>query len=371
MSFISLIVRNLVRQRVRTTLTVVGISIGITTVVALGAITEGFKGSSDEFVNASGADFMIAQEGASDLSFSAVQERDWRAIADRSDVESATGVLLEVADVGSNPFFLLFGYEATALEGEHLELVDGRLPAPGKAREAIVGVGGAQELGVGVDASVVFDRASFRVVGVYRSGERWRDAGAIIPLQTAQELASKRDVVTLVHVRVTAGSDPHAVAAEIERLFPQLAAIESSRDFDKVDQGFRIMGAANLAISLLAVGIGAIGVMNTMIMSVFERTREIGILRAVGWRSSRILRMVIFESLALCLVSAAIGIVLGVLASKAVLFVPSISAFLVPAYTLDVFARALFVGVAVALVGALYPAIRAVRLSPIEALRHE
>jgi len=371
MSFISLIVRNLVRQRVRTALTVLGISIGITTVVALGAITEGFKGSSDEFANAGGADFMVAQEGASDLSFSAVQERDWRAIAGRSDVERATGVLLEVAEVGSNPFFLLFGYEARAVEEEQLELVDGQLPAPGAAREAIVGARGARELDVGVGATVIFDRAAFRVVGVYRSGERWRDAGAIIPLQTAQKLASKRDVVTLVHVHVAEGSDPHAVATEIERSLPQLAAIESSGDFDKVDQGFRIMDAANLAISLLAVGIGAIGVMNTMVMSVFERTREIGILRAVGWRGSRILRMVILESLVLCLVSAGIGVVLGVLASRAVVLVPSISAFLVPAYTLEVFARALVVGVAVALVGALYPAVRAVRLSPIEALRHE
>jgi putative ABC transport system permease protein len=222
-----------------------------------------------------------------------------------------------------------------------------------------------------VGATVVLDRTPFEVVGIYRTGERWRDSGAIVPLDTAQQISSKTDVVTAVHVTVASGADPHKVALAIERELPQLAALEESADYGEVDQGFKIMDAANLAISLLAVGIGAIGVMNTMIMSVFERTREIGILRAVGWRGSRILRMIFLESLALCLIAAAIGVLFGVLASRAVLLVPSISSLLVPVYSLDVFARALAVGVTVALVGALYPALRAVRLSPMEALRYE
>jgi putative ABC transport system permease protein len=371
MSFAALVLKNLFRQRVRTTLTALGIAIGITTVVALGAITEGLKGSSGEFVRAGDADFMVAQEGASDLSFSAVSERDWRAIAARPDVERASGVLFEVADVGSNPFFLVFGYEPQALRGEPLTLVRGRLPAPSAEREAIVGVGGAEELDAQVGGSIVLDGTTYGVVGIYRTGERWRDAGAIVPLRAAQAAASKPGIVTAVHVEAAAGFDPHSVATAIESDYPQLAALESAGDYGEVDQGFVIVDAANLAISLLAVGIGAIGVMNTMIMSVYERTREIGILRAVGWRGSRVLRMIGLESIALCLLAAVFGVALGVLASRAVLLVPAVSAFLRPAYPPEVFARALLVGVVVGIVGAIYPAVRAVRLSPMEALRHE
>jgi putative ABC transport system permease protein len=111
--------------------------------------------------------------------------------------------------------------------------------------------------------------------------------------------------------------------------------------------------------------------MNTMIMSVFERTREIGILRAVGWRGSRVVRLVIGESLTLCVVAAVVGILFGIGATRLVTLVPAIGSVLEPAYPPDLFVRGAVIAVGVALVGALYPAIRAVRLSPMEALRHE
>lgn len=369
MAFSALVLRNLFRQRVRTLLTVLGISIGITTVVALGAITSGLKGTMGELVQAGGADFMVAQAGASDLSFSAVSERDVRAIAARPDVERATGMLLEVADVGSNPYFMVFGYAPADLPGERLSLLSGRLLEADD--EVLLGTDAAAALDVAIGADVVLDRRSFRVVGVFRTGDKLRNGGAIIPLAIAQTLASKQEVVTGVFVVVRPGKRAQAVAAAIERDLPHLAAIADIGDYAEVDQGVQIMDALTLAISILAVGIGAIGVMNTMIMSVFERTREIGVLRAIGWRGSRILRLIATESLFLCVLAAMVGIALGMAASRAVLVFPSVSTFLAPAYPTSIFVRALLVGVVVALAGAVYPALRAVRLSPMEALRYE
>jgi putative ABC transport system permease protein len=371
MTLVTLVLKNLFRQRVRTLLTVAGIAIGVATVVALGSITGGLKSSSGDFMHAGGADLMVAQKGASDLSFSAVPEGEVAAIAARPDVKRATGFMLEVAEVESNPFFMLFGYDADALADEPLDVLSGRLPATGSLDEVMLGAGAARDLDLEVGATVVLEAREFAVVGVYRAGDKWRDGGAIVPLAATQQISSKDGVVTAIHVTVEHGADPRAVALAIEEEHPQLAALQQSADYGEVDQGFKILDAANLAISLLAVGIGAIGVMNTMIMSVFERTREIGVLRAVGWRGSRIIRMIFLEALGLCLVAAVVGAALGVLATRAVSLVPAVSSFLEPAYSPDVFVRALFVGVVVAMVGALYPAVRAVRLSPMEALRYE
>ena len=99
MTFAGLIVKNLLRQRVRTLLTVLGISVGITTVVALGVVTEGMKQTSGDLIRTGGADFMVAQDGASDFSFSTVPESDWARIARRPDVASAVGVLYNFASV--------------------------------------------------------------------------------------------------------------------------------------------------------------------------------------------------------------------------------------------------------------------------------
>ena len=371
MSFSALILRNLFRQRVRTLLTVLGIAVGITTVVALGAITEGLRVTSGDFVNAGGADFMVAQDGASDLTFSSVPADDVERVAALDGVERASGALIEVSKQAENPYFLVFGYEPESLPDEPLELVAGRLLAPGADSEVMIGSGAASELGLAIGGTLEVDRHAFEVVGVYNVGDRLRDGGAIVPLSALQEVSRRQDVVTAIHVTVAPDADPGAVADTVERDLSGLAAIRDVGEYSKVDQGFEIVDSANLAISLLAVGIGAIGVMNTMIMSVFERTREIGILRAVGWRGSRILRLVVYESLFLCFIAAGVGVAFGILASRAVLLVPSISTFLVPTYPLEIFVRALAVGVLVALMGAVYPAMRAVRLSPMEALRHE
>ena len=371
MTFIALIAKNLLRQRARTALTVLGISVGITTVVALGVVVGGLKQTAGQILRAYNSDFIVARKGAADLSLSTVTEEEADAIASRPDVERTIRALFDITQVGDNPYFATIGVRPEDIAKSPPDLLEGAILSPGATDEIMLGDGAAGNLDASVGSTVNVQKRDYRVVAIYHTGNTWEDNGSIVPLSSLQEATGKRDIVTAVYVTAKAGLDPEAVATSIRDDSPLLTTVTNVDEMSRVDQGIVLMDALNLAISALAVGIGAIGVMNTMVMSVYERTREIGILRAVGWRGSRILRMIIGESLLLCIIAAFVGSGLGVAASRAVMLFPAVRSLLDPTYGIDIFVRGLVVAIVVALAGAVYPAIRAVRLSPMEALRHE
>jgi len=371
MTFLGLVARNLARHRSRSALTLLGISLGITTVVALGVVTAGLKETANAMTRAGGADFMVAQEGSADLSFSRVPEETVADIEAQPGVASARGIFLHIVKVGSNPFFMLMGETPADLAAQAPDLIAGRLLLPGAPDEVVLGSKAASDLGVGVGDDVEIADARFRVVGIFSGGGTWERAGGYAPLARVQELARSDGAVTIVYVNLEPGADPTEAARAIETAVPDVVVVTGSGDYAQVDQGFTFLDAANRAISFLAVLIGGIGVTNTMVMSIFERTREIGVLRAVGWSGPRVVRVIITESVLLCILAAAVGSGLGVLAAIGVTRMPAVAGFLVPAYPVDIFVRAVIVALVVGLVGAAYPAVRAARLTPMDALRYE
>jgi putative ABC transport system permease protein len=341
----------------------------VTTVVALGSITTGLKASSTALAQVGAADFMVAQNGAADLSFSTLAEQDVAAVAGVEGVARAWGVLLHISQVGAAPYFVTYGVEPDDLPLLGLRLTQGRLPAtPG---EIALGSTASADLGVSLGETITVEGARLEVVGTYAADSQWQEGGGYALLSDVQALARMPGLVTMIYVSVADGADAAVVAERVGAASETFATIASADEYAQVDQGMKMLDAANLAISMLAVLIGAIGVMNTMIMSVFERTREIGVLRAVGWTGARVVRMILGESVLLCLVAAVLGIAAGVLVSRAVMLVPAIGTFLTPAYPPEIFVRGVVIAVGVAVIGALYPVVRAVRLSPMEALRHE
>jgi len=131
------------------------------------------------------------------------------------------------------------------------------------------------------------------------------------------------------------------------------------------------MKASTWGIALMALVVGGLGMTNTMAMSVFERTREIGVLRALGWRRWRILAMIVRESVTLSLLGGASGILLGVALGMLINLHPLIKGFVQLRYSVGLFAQALITTLVLGILGGIYPAWRATRLQPVEALRYE
>ena len=121
--------------------------------------------------------------------------------------------------------------------------------------------------------------------------------------------------------------------------------------------------------SMIALFVGAIGVLNTMIMSVMERGKEISILRAIGWRKSRVIAMILSESLILTLLGALVGAIAAVFMVRALTSLPAVSGLIEGKIAFSVLVLGVLLASAVGFVGGLYPAIRAAALLPSEGLR--
>ncbi|HKP17817.1 MAG TPA: ABC transporter permease [Gaiellaceae bacterium] len=368
MTWPGLVLKNLLRRKVRTALTVGGVAIGVGLIVALLSITNGVKQTANELIHVGRSDFGLFQEGASDLTRSLLPEGLADGVRSTPGVARVARIFLLVGEVEGSESSLLFGYAQGEFPERRLVVVSGRRP---NRVEALVGDGAARIYHLRVGGDVQVGRRTFRVAGVFHSGNRFVDRGVVLPLATVQALAQRPHEVTTLGVIVELGATPKAVAARLERQFSGVTAVIEPGQAVKVDTSSRLIVTAGWIFSLLALIIGGIGVTNTMAMAVFERTREIGIMRAVGWSSARIAALIVSESLGIGLLALGIGLLGGW--GAAVLFTEhsSLSSLTDASFTGGVFAWGLAFALGVALLGALYPAWRAIRLTPIEALRRE
>ncbi len=153
--------------------------------------------------------------------------------------------------------------------------------------------------------------------------------------------------------------------------FPSLAASRAG-DFVSQYKQLEMIDTFAWAISLLAALVGGVGVMNTMMMSVFERTREIGVLRAIGWSGRRVLGMIVMEGALISVIGGIVGIGLGIaLLETVVRFMTSTVAWADSTYNPRLFANVMGLSLALGVIGSLLPGWKASRLDPIEALRYE
>jgi len=372
MPFPLLILLNVVTRKVRSGLTASAVAIAIMTVVALGVLTHSLRQTAISVLETGSADFTVAQKGVSDVLYSAMDTAEVTKIRQTPGVQSVVGVLVAAIKLDANhPFFLELGINPDELAPFGVQVVAGRPYTADATDEVMLGYSASSDLGKSVGDTINIDGNNFRVVGIYRVGNVFGDSASMLPLAALQTYERKPGNVTLAFVKTKPGANIDAVRASIERDQPALATVRTQSEFGRVDRNLSLISAANVAISILALVIGAIGVMNTTIMSVFERTREFGVFRAVGWTRARVITLVMSEALLISLAGAVIGVAMGYVAIRLLQRVPEVLGVFQPDYTADIFGRALGIAVGMAIIGAVYPAVRAALLQPLDALRHE
>ncbi len=369
-----MILRNLLGRKARTLLTVFGIAIGVAAVVSLGALVRGLTEAYTTLGGGSGADLLVMQKDAPDIVFSAVDEQVGEVLAGFSDVKQVTPIVYTFAATDEMPYFIVYGYDPDGFAIQRFKIVEGeplnRQMSHRGGHPLIMGKMAAEDLKKRVGESFRLYEGTYRIVGIYETGRPMEDGGVVVLLEDAQMISGKPHDVNAFLIKVRAGADVEALQQRIEQRFKTLTATTAS-DVESKAQMLQYLDAFLWAVSMVAILVGGVGVMNTMLMSVVERTREFGVLRAVGWRPRRVMGMVLGESLFLSVVGGSIGVALGVGAIIGVDRLPLGSILVPQTIPPTLLTRGMGIALLLGLLGGALPALRASRLAPVEAMRYE
>jgi len=370
---------NLFRRKSRTFLAVVGIVIGIGALIALNAVVDGIYNEIDTVIGSFQA-IMVMEKGSMDQTLSKLDE------SLRTKIESIQGVRVVVPEVWVLPQTVegktlalsqslipatIYGVDISAyrkLRGNGWigRLEKGEMLNSSDKHAVLVGKSLADNMHKFIGSSIKVNGRKFRVKGIVSSESELLGNLIIMDIDTAREIGGfPKDKVSSFYVEVIDPAEDRKVAKKINFALGSEVEANTASDFSEmfanVMENFRL---AALAIALISAFVAAIGIINTILMSVMERYKEIGTLKATGWTNTNIMQMILYESTFIGIIGGIIGILFGTALS---LYIPvfGIPTLIKLESVLYAFLFAFFVGV----VAGLYPAYRASRLDPVEAMR--
>ncbi|RPI26252.1 MAG: FtsX-like permease family protein [Acidobacteria bacterium] len=396
-------------HKIRSLLTILGVIIGVMTVIVIASILTGMRQNIVNLVEEFGTDNIYAFHLTTGPSFGHRDRREWNRkplrVEDAMAIKAGTDAVREVTWEGfafgraptlkyaaeSYKQGRVRGVSPAYAEVTNMVLSEGRFfgetEDTRRAQVCVLGVSVVEALFPNTDTivgrSIQIDGNSFSVVGVLEKrkssfmGENEEDNMVLIPYRTFRKLNPKSDWLFIL-IRANEGQLGRAldnieailrrqrnVRFDKENDFDLTTADKMVEQFDSITASIGIIAIAISGVGLL---VGGIGVMNIMLVSVTERTREIGIRKAVGARRQDITFQFLFEAMTLTTVGGVIGIVLAALASYIIMFlVPALPAQVPLWAVIAGFTVSLFVG----LVFGVWPAVKASRLDPIECLHYE
>jgi putative ABC transport system permease protein len=360
---------NLAGRPGRTFLTALGTALGIATIVALLAVVGAVKHSAGNLVNLGPSELGLFQSDAADPTTSILSTNLIGKLDHTPGIASATPLILLIGELPKAPGSIVFGAAPGGFLTRGLVFGSGRPYASGQ--EIVLGDTLAKELHAVTGQTLTLAHHRLRVAGIYHNGIAYQDAGAFVPLNTAQDISGRQGEATTIVVRLAAATRPATAKRTIVKDFPGITIISDAQQATRAGVSGQLISQFGLVIVVLALVIGGIGVANTMLMAVIERRSEFALLSAVGFSGPQIAGRVLVESTLTTIIGAAIGLLLGVIGAQLLVDVLGAKTFVSPQVTAWDLGRGLLVGVLLGVLGGLYPAWRAAHVSPARVLAQQ
>ena len=399
--YFKIALRNLKTRSLRSWLTILGIVIGIFLIISLLSLSEGIKEAISEQMEAIGRDIIMVMPGSEENIMGMVMGGEYLEKKDIAAIEKTKGVE-DVLSMSYRGIVVRYKEESkmVLLAGlpwdKGLEILqrfqgwslsEGRWPVPGK-REVAVGKQWVIDIfkeKVKVNEEIIIKGKKFKVVGILNSlGNKSDDSQIYLDIGLYQDLTGeKKGSARMAMVKIEQGLSPDEVAEDIKESLQKtrrriagedtadFAVITSEKMIGMTNNILNIIQYAIIFFASIAILVGGIGITNTMFTSIRERTREIGIMKAIGAKNSAVLTIFLIESAIIGLAGGVGGIVLGIIGAKIIeLYTQSTSLFY---FSISVSPALVLFGLAFSVltgcISGFLPARGAARLKPVEALR--
>ena len=365
--------KNLRRRRLRTLLTLGGISMAVGAFVGLVGFSRSFEQQWMEIYSSSGIDLAVIRGTFLNTSLDQSAAGKLRSLP---VVAQAAPAIFDEMDLTPDVNALVYGEQSSAFQLDALQILSGRRFRDGQP-EVMLGDLLAQDLKKQPGDALDIQGTQFTVSGVYHSSSSLEADAVIMPLDQLQLLSSVEGKVSTIDVRLKPAPSGESwdsyvkrAQAEIQDALPGLRAVPAAQRASD-NQFVKLAHASAWGTSSLALLIGILGIANTMVMSVFERTQEIGTLRALGWKKRQILALIELEAAALGLGGGVVGIGLGWLALHVLASLPQTATFVSDSIRWPLLVEAMVIALLSGLIAGVVPAWRAGKLSPVDALYHD
>ena len=369
MNLVTLAIRNLRRRVLRSAIVAFSVGLAVASALSLVALSASIESSSHESVDERGADLTVMQRDAPDFFSGFIPEALEGRLLAVPGVAGVAGEMIAYATVGDRQR-LVFGWPADSYFWRRMPIKEGRLPEKGELKVAVLGAGAADSLGkkVGDNLDIVDER--FQVVAIAGYASALNRSIIIVPLPDLQEILFKSEQVTVFHLKLAEKTN----SADVARISAAVAAlgkleVAPTDGLLSHDRNVTILKAISRSISMIALTMGALSVLSALLMAVQERTREIGVMMAIGWDKPHTMASIVIEGVMIGVAGCAIGVVLGYAASFSFSSLPQIGAYLSFKPTAAMILPTISSALVLCALGSLYPAWRAVSLAPAEAIR--